>query len=382
MPAAKTIHLIGGTDEFTVKETAARLARQLAPPNNPLATEIIEAESPNQDAALQTLARLRDALFAGSLFADAKLVWWKNTDLLADTPVTRAQAVKDSLTELADQLRQSLPPDTRLLISAIGLDKRRTLFKTLEKIAHVQIFDRPDPDKPQDQEAFTAFLRDRLKSEHKTMTAQAFDLFQKLVVSDFREMANELEKLVTYVGTRSEITEADVRAIVSPSRQAIIWDLTDALGHRRLPAAVAALEQLLEQGESPLGLLTMLVAQFRLMLLARDLAERRVLVPRDGPGGGLEYVRAFERLPAEATAHFPTGKDGALPNAWRLYRCALAAKHFTRDELIHALELLQQAYLELLSSQLDERLVLEETLAKLARPNATQLDLASSPTSR
>lgn len=371
MPVAKPIHLIGGTDEFTVKETAARLARQFAPPNNPLATEIIEADTPNQDAALQTLARLREALFAGSLFADAKLVWWKNTELLADNPVTRAQAVKESLTELADQLRQALPPETRLLISAIGLDKRRTLFKTLEKIAQVQIFDRPDPDNQHDQEAFVAFLRDRLKAEHKTMTAEAAELFQKLVAPDFREMANELEKLVTYVGSRTEITEADVRAVVSPSRQAIIWDLTDALGYRRLPAAVAALEHLLEQGESALGLLMMLVAQFRLMLLARDLAERRILVPRDGPGGSLEYVRAFEKLPADATAHFPTGKDGALPNAWRLYRCALAAKHFSRDELIRALELLQDAYIQLVSSQLDERLILEETLAKLARPSTS-----------
>lgn len=372
MPSTKSIHLVAGSDEFTVKETAARLARQLVPSHNPLALEIIESDTPNADAALQTLARLRDALFAGSLFADAKLVWWKNTELLADTPVTRTQAVKDSLTELADQLRSPLPPQTRLLISATGLDKRRTLFKTLEKIAHVQLFDRPDPDKAHDQEQFLAFLRDRLKNERKTMTAQAADLFQKLVAPDFREMANELEKLIVYTGSRPEITEADVRAVVTPTRQAIIWDLTDALGHRRLPAAIASLEQLLAQGESPLGLVMMLVAQFRLMLLARDLAERRVLVPRDGPGGALEYVRAFENLPASATAHFPTGKDGALPNAWRLYRCALAAKHFSRDQLIAALDRLHDAYLQLVSTQLDERLILEQTLVTIARPSPSQ----------
>jgi DNA polymerase-3 subunit delta len=372
MPAAatRTIYLLGGDDEFSIKEAAARLAATLAPKaGGEFATEIIEGDAPNQDAALQLLARVREALFSGGLFGGGqKLVWWKNTDLLADNVTTRGEAVKEALGDLAERLKRGLPDGTRLLISAIGLDRRRAAYKTIEKLGEVRLFEAPDPEKQAGQDQIAEFLQQRLKAEGKKMTAQAADAFLHLVAPTHRELANELEKLFVYVGARTEITAADVRAIVSPSRQAVMWELTDALGMRRLPAALRALEQLLAQGEQPIRIVMMLVGQFRLMLLARDLAERKVLVPRDGPGGNFEYVKAYEKLPATATAHLPRTKEGQLPNGWRLYRCALGAKHFTSSELIRALDLLLEAHLQLVSTQLDQRLVLEETLAKIARP--------------
>ena len=316
-------------------------------------------------------SRVNEALFTGGLFGGGdKLVWWKSTELLADNPTTRGEAVKEALVELADRLKKGLPDGTTLLISAIGLDRRRSTYKTLEKLGEVKLFEAPDPDKQAGQEEIAEFLHARLKAEGKQMTAQAADAFTGLVAANYRELANELEKLFVYVGKKPEITEGDVRAIVSPSRQAVIWELTDALGMRRLPQAIAALENLLGQGEQPIGVVMMLVGQFRLMLLARDLAERKVLVPRDGYGGGLEYVKALERLPAEQTAHLPRTKEGQLPNGWRLYRCALASKHFALSEIIRALELLLDAHIRLVSTQLDDRLVLEETLTKIARPKA------------
>ena len=137
-------------------------------------------------------------------------------------------------------------------------------------------------------------------------------------------------------------------------------------GARRTSQAIRALENLLDAGEQPIGVLMMLVAQFRLMLLARDLMQRKLITARDGPGGNFEFVKAFERLPEQATAHFPRTKDGALPNAWRLYRCALAAKNFSTAELIRAMDLLLEANRQLVSTQLDDRLVLEEAIAKIA----------------
>ena len=199
------------------------------------------------------------------------------------------------------------------------------------------------------------------------MGAEAVQTFRELVAPNLREIANELEKLFTYIGKRQEVTREDVRAICSVSRQAVIWELTDALGARRASQAIMALESLLDAGDQPMGILMMLVAQFRLMLLARDLMQRKVITARDGQGGNFEFVKAFDRLPEEATAHFPRTKEGALPNAWRLYRCALAAKNFSTAELIHAMDLLLEANRQLVSTQLDDRLVLEEAIVKIAR---------------
>jgi DNA polymerase-3 subunit delta len=372
MPVAatktKSIYLIGGADEFSIKETAAKLADKLAPKKaGEFGLEIIDGSASNQDEALKVLSRLREALNTVGLFGGGdKLVWLKNTDLLADSPTTRAESVKESLAELADLLKSGLGDGVTLLISAIGTDRRKTLYKTLEKIGEVQLFEALEEGKGDADEDIEAFIQSKSRADAKTMNPDAVQAFRELVAPNLREIANELEKLFIYVGKRTAVTKEDVRAICSASRQAVIWELTDALGARRTSHAIQALENLLDAGEQPIGVLMMLVAQFRLMLLARDLMQRKLITARDGQGGNFEFVKAFERLPEQATAHFPRTKDGALPNAWRLYRCALAAKNFSTSELIRAMDLLLEANHQLVSTQLDDRLVLEETIAKIA----------------
>jgi DNA polymerase-3 subunit delta len=373
MPVAvtktKSIYLIGGADEFTIKETAAKLAEKLAPKKaGEFGLEIIEGSFLNQDEALKILSRVREALNTVGLFGCGdKLVWLKSTDLLADNPTTRTEAVKDALAELADLLKGGLGEGVVLLISAIGCDRRKSLYKTIEKIGEVQFFEALEEGKGDADEDIEAFIRSKLRADGKTMNPEAVHAFRELVAPNLREIANELEKLITYVGKRNEILPEDVRAICSASRQAVIWELTDALGARRAAHAIAALENLLDSGDQPIGILMMLVAQFRLMLLARDLMQRKLITARDGQGGNYEFVKAFERLPEPVVAHFPRTKEGALPNAWRLYRCALAAKNFSTTELIRAMDLLLEANRQLVMTQLDDRLVLEEAIAKIAR---------------
>src|ERR1019366_8150224 len=151
-----------------------------------------------------------EALFTVGLFGGDKLVWWRNTELLADNRTASAEGVKDALAELAARLKAGLPEGVRLLISAIGIDKRRTLFKTLEKLAAVQLFEAPDASKEAGQEELAAFLKQRLAHAGKTMDEPAREAFQTLVAPVFRELANELEKVELYVGDRAAITAADV----------------------------------------------------------------------------------------------------------------------------------------------------------------------------
>ena len=365
---AKSIYLVGGDDEYSIKEAAAKLAEKLAPKKGgEFGVEIIDGDAATQDSARQVFDRLREAVDTVGLFGAEKVVWLKSTNLLGDNVVTRTESVKDLLVAITEFLKRGLPAGVTLLISAIGCDRRKSLFKVIEKMGEVKILTLPEAGKDQGEEVITALIQKKLRVDGKTMTAEAFDAFRALVAPDPRELVNELEKLCLYVGERSEIHQADVRAICSASRQAEIWDLTEALGRRHLPKAIAELENLLGAGEQPLGVLAMLVAQFRLTLLARDLMDRRILAASEGKSGGFQFVREFDNLPERETAHFPRNKDGKLPNSWRFYRCALVAKNFTVAELIRALDRLLEANRLLVSTQLDPRLVLEEALAKIAR---------------
>ena len=369
MAATKSIYLVGGSDEFSVKEAAGKLAEELAPKaGGEFAVEIIDGTAGNQDEALKIFARVHEALNTVGLFGGDKLVWLKSTNLLADEKAVSAESVKDALAELSEKLKRGLPDGVRLLISAIGCDKRRSIFKTIEKAGEVQIFDALKDDQHGDEE-IAGFVQRRLREQKKTMTGNSFGVFRELVAPDLREIANELEKLSLYVGQRPEITEADVHAICSASRQAVIWELTDALGERSLPESLAALENLLGYGESPIGVVMMLAGQFRLMLLAKDLMTRKLVTAT--ADNKFQFVKTFDTLPERETAHFPRTKEGRLPNTWRLYRCALAARNFSTAELIRAMELLLEAHQRLVSTQLDDRLVLEQAIVKIAGKGAT-----------
>ncbi|MBM3861225.1 MAG: DNA polymerase III subunit delta [Verrucomicrobia bacterium] len=365
MPEARTVYLIGGSDEFAIKEHAAALAAKLAPKTaGEFGVETIEGDAANADEALKILGKVHEALQTVGFFGADKLVWLKNTNLFA--PVTPGgEATVEALNSLNDALKRGLPGGVILLISALGFDKRRAVAKTIEKMAEKFFFDAPEAGKEEGEEKIEGFIRERLNAEKKRFAnADAMDAFRGLVAPTLREIANELEKLCIYVGKRAEVTEADVRAICSASRQAVIWELVEAISQRNLPKAIGALENLLDNEDSAIGIVMMLVTQFRLMILARDLVDRKVLRSSNRYS---DYAFAFKSLPVAEKDHFPRTKEGAFPNEWRFGRAAAAANNFSRAELVRAMDLLLEANLQLVSTQLDERLVLEETLTRIAR---------------
>ena len=336
MPVAatktKSIYLIGGADEFSIKETAAKLADKLAPKKaGEFGLEIIEGSASNQDEALKVLSRLREALNTVGLFGGGdKLVWLKNTDLLADNPMTRAESVKESLAELADLLKAGLGEGVTLLISAIGTDRRKTLYKTLEKVGEIQFFEALEEGKGDADEDIEAFIQSKSRADGKTMSPDAVQAFRELVAPNLREIANELEKLFVYVGKRTAVTQEDVRAICSASRQAVIWELTDALGARRTSQAIRALENLLDAGEQPIGVLMMLVAQFPVdVARARPDAAQTDYRPRR-PGRQLR-VRESLRAAARTNDRALSADEGR-----RAAQClAVVPLRARREEFLH-----------------------------------------------
>ena len=56
-----------------------------------------------------------------------------------------------------------------LLISAVGCDRRKTIYKTLEKFGEVQFFDAPEEARGHGDEEIAAFIQGKLRGERKTM---------------------------------------------------------------------------------------------------------------------------------------------------------------------------------------------------------------------
>ena len=151
-----------------------------------------------------------------------------------------------------------------------------------------------------------------MNRNNKTRGA-ALEFFLDRVGFDSRQIVNELEKLLSYTGGRKKITAADVKAITSSSRSALAWDLADAVGNQDLKEATAVLRQLLFQKEEPIGLMVLLEARVRELLLYRQALDAGWLREKSSYG-----KRAYQwgEVPADVENHRVFPPRGRAP--WRL----------------------------------------------------------------
>ena len=89
---------------------------------------------------------------------------------------------------------------------------------------------------------------------------------------DLRILEREIEKLCTYVGEPGEVNLEDVLAVGQASRQHSLFALSDALGGRQPGPALLEVDHLLNQGEPPLVVMSMIVRHFRLLWTVKQLA--------------------------------------------------------------------------------------------------------------
>jgi DNA polymerase-3 subunit delta len=90
--------------------------------------------------------------------------------------------------------------------------------------------------------------------------------------SALRILEREIEKLCTYVGEPGQVNLEDVQAVGQASRQHLLFALSDALGGRQPGPALLEVDQLLNQGEPPLVVMSMIVRHFRLLWTVKQLA--------------------------------------------------------------------------------------------------------------
>ncbi len=88
-------------------------------------------------------------------------------------------------------------------------------------------------------------------------------------------LAGELEKLSTYAGEGGEITRSVVQEVSQASRHHSIFALTDALGSRDVFQALSTVDHLLQQGEPPLLILSMMIRHLRLLWSIKQLMRQR-----------------------------------------------------------------------------------------------------------
>jgi DNA polymerase III subunit delta len=315
------------------------------------------------DQAVTRVAQTIEALQTLPFFGE-KLVWLKSASFLGDTVTGRSDSMLEAAERLLEVLSAGLPDGVRFLLSATEIDKRRTFYKTLSKLAEVEVFDRVDSSRAGWEDEARDVVRAKARECGLRFSEEALELFTLFCGADSRVIGNELEKLDLYLGAgRREVGAEEVRLLVPRSRAGVVFELGNAMARRDLPECLALIDRLLAHGENGVGiLLAAVVPTARNLLMVKELMQRHRLAPPSQP---YYFGKTLERLPPEAVRHLPRKKDGSI-NAYPLGLAASRVGQFTVAELRELLEACLHANVQMFSGTLDERTILSELVSHVA----------------
>ena len=370
---APRVMLVLGEDEFSVKQRSREIYQQWCAELGGIDHEIIDAAVNNSGEALKALGRLREALQTLPFFGSGKVVWFQNCSFLGDERAAAAQAVNGSLAELAQELKTFVWQGVRLLVSAGKVDKRKTFYKTLEKIGAVESFAGLSlEDRDWAAQAETIASR-QLRALERNISREALSELVALVGPNVRQLTNEIEKLALYTGDRAEIGPDDVQAVVTRNKHARAFALADALGDRDLPRVLRRLDEELwslkfDRQRSAIGLLYGLISKVRAMIFLKELLrEGCVSAQGDYP----RFKAQLDRIPAgdmpEDKRFNPLGL-----NPYVLFKVLPQVRRYSIEELIRAMDLLLKCNRQLIFSAQDEAMVLQRTLVEIVGSPAAE----------
>lgn len=153
-------------------------------------------------------------------------------------------------------------------------DKRDGLFKKLNKPGKVKKFD----------ELIGTKLREWIKKEveyHKVKISPACaDILAQAVGGDLWRLHNEIAKLTLYARSNGdfEIKKEDIKLLVRSNLDPNIFQFVESLGRKDPKKSFALLEDFIKKGENESYLISMIIYQFRNLIIVSELMERGVAV--------------------------------------------------------------------------------------------------------
>ncbi len=254
---APTFYVFHGDDEFTRAEVLAEFKRKLGPPDT------VDLNTTFLDGKSLTLGELRHACDAIPFLVEKRLV-------IVAGLLGRLTAREKLSQDLADYLPR-LPETTRLVfVEEKSLPAKHPILRLAQQQerGYVKRFDPPD------EKALPRWVEERVRKHGGEIEPQAARQLAAVVGADLRLLDQEIVKLVTYANAERVIAKQDVDTLSPYAQAAVIFDLVDALGRREGSTAARTLHRLLEAGEHTLGLLGMIVRQFRLLIQVKELKAR------------------------------------------------------------------------------------------------------------
>jgi DNA polymerase-3 subunit delta len=209
------------------------------------------------DLEEKNLRDLKDETQTISMFDEKKLSVLRN-----------ASANKKFQEEFLENQRYFLNSKDIFLFLEEKKPESNQFFKFLGKKEKVQEF------KPLDGIKLKTWVKKEFEKYGAKVEPAALEKLIEFVGNDLWQMENEIEKLVNFKKRTGVIKEEDVEILVKSKIETAIFDTIDAVAQRDKKRAIELIHKHLENGDSPLYLLSMINFQFRNLLMIKDLIEK------------------------------------------------------------------------------------------------------------
>ncbi len=252
MAATPTVYILHGDDEVGMARFIAAMREKLGDPATAdMNTTRLEGHF--------DLGALKNAVSAVPFLAPRRLV------ILRDA--LRTVKGKDQRQRLLGLL-ESIHPSTALAVMESGLLKDNHWLLAWARGRGEQVYERALalPRGP----ALVRWVRQYAADQGGEIGQQAAFHLVQMIGDDNRAAAHEVDKLLAYAGYNRPVDVDDVELLVAPVEEGDVFAMVDAIGMRQARQAMTMLQRLLSERE-PLSLFGMIVRQFRLLLLYKEL---------------------------------------------------------------------------------------------------------------
>jgi len=222
-----------------------------------------------------TVSVVIERLSTYSIFQEKRVVAIKNAPIFIP-PGTAASAgfTPEAIEQLKALIEKGFPETHFLVMTSATADRRRLIFNTLKEFGVTIDCTVPKGNRKADQGQKTEFLRSTMKEildrTGKGIDGHAFNQLSEMTGFDPATFADNLERLVSFIGERTQITADDVQSIVKRTRKDAIFELTNAVSDRKVGQALFFFKSLCESGFYPLQLLAALTNHIRKILVVKE----------------------------------------------------------------------------------------------------------------
>jgi len=350
----------------------------------------------------EKLIRIDPARFENETFLQSIM------DYAAENAIS-VPASHDSAGILKDAVEKGFPKGNILIITTDLVDKRKGLFKAIQKDGLIVDCSVPKSGRAADQKVQEEMMKDIAKEvlskSGKKLNPDAYRMVIDNTGFNLNAFVNNLELLISYAGDEAKITSSHAAALLKRTREDPIYELTGAISDRNTAQALFYLASLLSTDIYPLQILSAITNQIRKLIILKDFAEstrgrnwnkglafhqfkaavipdivqydKEVLLPAIDSLDGL-----FDEKNADEKKKKPVKTDIAISinpvNPYPVFQSLIKSENFSKEELLASLITLGQADLRLKTSRLPHKIILEDAIIKICRKDRTDTPIRGS----